>query len=132
MVTTVKNLKPLARRLRRDATGVEKKLWSRLRNRQLDGLKFRRQEPCEGYIADFLCENPRMIIELDGSHHSEEGDAARTRRLERAGYAVIRFSNGEVLSNLEGTLISISIAAKAVAHEQQRPSPCPLPEGEGL
>ena len=131
MVVSVKDLKPVARRLRRDATDVEKKLWSKLRNRQLEGLKFRRQEPCEGYVADFLCEAPKLIVELDGSQHSEEKDAARTKRLERAGYAVIRFSNSEVVSNLEGVLISITIAAKAVAYEQQRPSPYPLPEGEG-
>ncbi|MGE0667925.1 MAG: endonuclease domain-containing protein [Sphingomonadales bacterium] len=83
MVVTVRNLKPVARRLRREMTGVERKLWSKLRDRRLDGLKFRRQEPCEGYIADFLCENPRLIVEIDGYQHSEEVDATRTRRLER-------------------------------------------------
>jgi len=132
MVVTVRDLKPVARRLRRDMTDVERKLWRVLRNRQLDGLKFRHQEPCYGYIADFLCENPKLIVELDGRQHTEEGDADRTKRLEQAGYAVIRFSNYDVLFNLEGVTISISLAAKAVAYEQQRPSPYPLPEGEGF
>lgn len=130
-MAAVKDLKPLARRLRRDATDAEKKLWRALRTRQLDGLKFRRQEPCCGYIADFLCEAPRLIVEVDGSQHSEEGGATRTGRLERAGYAVIRFSNQEVLSNLEGILIRISMAARAVSIGASRPSPYPLPQGEG-
>jgi very-short-patch-repair endonuclease len=70
-----------------------------LRDRRLKGAKFRRQVPIEGYIADFVCEDSRLIIEIDGSQHSEEIDAERTAHLETAGYTVIRFWNNDVMTN---------------------------------
>ena len=61
-----------ARALRAAQTEVERKLWQRLRNRQLDGAKFRRQHPIGSYIADFCCLDARLVIELDGSQHGEQ------------------------------------------------------------
>ena len=118
-----------ARRLRRDQTEVERRLWSHLRDRRLDGWKFRRQEPIDIYFADFVCKDAMLIVELDGSQHAEERaeyDAARTRKLLGAGYRVIRFWNNDVTGNLEGVLIAILEACK------QDPHPNPLPQaGEG-
>ena len=95
-----------ARRLRRNQTDAESKLWLRLRGRRLEGLKFRRQVPVAGYVVDFLCEEARFIVEIDGGHHTERlaEDEARTAALQRHGYQVIRFWNNEVLSNMDGVL----------------------------
>ncbi len=95
-----------ARSLRRSATDAEKLLWSALRNRRCEGIRFRRQVVVGRYIADFCAPNPKLIIELDGSQHEkqESYDAARTRYLEDDGYSVLRFWNGEVLAHLSGVL----------------------------
>lgn len=99
------NLTPIARRLRRDQTEAEKRLWSHLRNRQCEDAKFVRQYPIDRHIADFACRSLRLVIELDGGHHAEsETDAERTRILEAHGYRVIRFWNNEVLTNTDGVL----------------------------
>ena len=100
--------KQRARSLRRNATDAEALLWSRLRNRQLYGAKFRRQVPLDRFIADFLCFDARLIVEVDGGQHSIETDAARTAFLEAAGFRVIRFWNHEVLGNLNGVLETIA------------------------
>src|SRR3546814_5127644 len=76
--TTLEN----SRRLRRDMTDAEQKLWQQLRGGQLDGLKFRRQHPIPPYIADFCCVSEKLIVELDGSQHDDHVDAARSRYLE--------------------------------------------------
>ncbi|MEQ1550337.1 DUF559 domain-containing protein [Sphingorhabdus sp.] len=98
-----------ARRLRRDMTEAEKRLWKYLRGRQLEGAKFRRQKPVENRIADFLCVEAKLIVELDGGQHGEqiEADAERTRQLEAAGYTVLRLWNNDVLANTEGVLHQI-------------------------
>lgn len=96
-----------ARTLRRGGTDAEKLLWSHLRNRQIEGAKFRRQVPVGRYIADFLCVEAMLIVEADGGQHSEEADAVRTAALEAAGYKVIRFWNYEILGNTEGVLEGI-------------------------
>ncbi|MCW0046425.1 DUF559 domain-containing protein [Brevundimonas sp. BT-123] len=90
-----------SRRLRADMTGAEAILWSMLRNRQLDGLKFRRQAPVAGAIADFACHEIRLIIELDGGVHDlhEARDAVRDERLPIAGYTVMRFRNADFSKN---------------------------------
>ena len=86
-------------------TDAEKKLWSRLRRRQMDGHRFRRQVPIGSYIADFACLSARLIIELDGGQHSEEVnetlDAQRTERLKVNGYRVLRFWNSTVLTETD-------------------------------
>lgn len=93
-----------ARRLRRDATEAEKLLWARLRGAPLP-VRVRRQHPVEGYIADFAFVPIRLIVELDGGQHAASPrDAARTARLEAAGWRVIRFWNHEVLANTDGVL----------------------------
>ena len=90
-----------ARTMRREMTEAEGKLWSELRNRRLDRIKFRRQVPIGNYIADFVCLHSRLIVELDGSQHSESRyDAVRDAELKRRGFRVLRFWNDEVLREL--------------------------------
>jgi len=100
--------KSLARELRRRQTDAEAVLWARLRDRQLDGVKFRRQQPLGESIVDFVSLEKRIVLEVDGGQHGEsEGqqrDAERTVRLEEKGYRVLRFWNNDVLQNTEGVL----------------------------
>lgn len=98
---------PYAKRLRRDATDAEDRLWQALRNRQLGGLKFRRQASVGRFVADFVCAGKQLIVEVDGGQHSEEADAARTAKLEALGFRVIRFWNNDVSENLDGVLTRI-------------------------
>ncbi len=90
-------------------TDAQRRLWSRLRRRQLDGLRFRRQAPIGPYYADFICLEEKLIIELDGGQHAieREADAARARWLESEGYRVLRFWNNEVLGNTDGVIEEI-------------------------
>lgn len=78
----------------------------------MEGVKFRFQAPVGPYVADFLCVEARLIVELDGGQHGMqiEKDAARTKALEAAGYTVIRFWNNEALANTEGVLETIQLA----------------------
>ena len=82
-----------ARRLRRDQTDAERKLWPRLRGRQVNGAKFRRQHPVGRYIADFCCPELGIVVELDGGHHALKPltDRRRTDFLAQRGYRVLRF-----------------------------------------
>jgi very-short-patch-repair endonuclease len=82
-----------ARHLRRSATDAERALWAKLRNRQLEGLKFRRQDPLGPYTVDFVCFERKLVIEVDGGQHAAaaEQDELRTRRLRERGYMVLRF-----------------------------------------
>lgn len=99
----------LAWGLLRSATDAEAKLWSRSRNRRLEGLKFRRQVPVTGNIADYVCVDAKLIVEVDGSQHDEriELDLIRTAALQRAGFEVIRFWNSDVLTNIDAVLATI-------------------------
>ncbi len=99
-----------ARRLRSNPTGAEKRLWSKIRNKQLAGHRFRRQAPIGPYVVDFFCPEQKLIIELDGGQHANqvEADTERTAWLESKGYRVIRFWNNEVFDNLDGVLHSIT------------------------
>ncbi len=103
-----------ARELRKLQTDAEAILWSRLRNRQMAGRKFRRQVPLLGYVADFASLDAKVVIELDGGQHAEqlEADAKRTRVLEAVGFLVLRFWNADVLANLEGVLETIHATLK--------------------
>ncbi|MBB3772099.1 very-short-patch-repair endonuclease [Angulomicrobium tetraedrale] len=114
-----------ARQLRQNRADVEKLLWSRLRDRQLDGWKFRRQEPIDRFTVDFLCADAKLVIELDGGQHTAELDAERTRMIEAFGYFIIRFWNNDVNNNIAGVLVRIQDALRANA-----PHPDPLPDGE--
>ena len=101
-----------ARKLRRSSTDAELRLWQKLRNRQLNGWKFRRQVPVDRFIADFVCEGARLVVELDGSQHMQhsEDDENRTRVLETCGYEVVRYWNSDVLLNTESVLEDILAA----------------------
>ncbi len=111
-------------------TNAEAKLWNRLRNGQLLGTKFRRQVPIGSFIADFCCRNPKLVVEVDGSQHTERGtqDAARTRVLAEHGYTVVRFWDNEVLQDIDGVLEAIvgEVTRRTLAPSAS-PSPSPLP-----
>ena len=100
-----------ARELRKSMTEAEKYLWKKLRGRQLNGLKFRRQHPLDIFIADFYCHEKKLIIELDGGIHDSieqsEHDDGRTFELEEKGFKIIRFRNEEVINDLERVLARI-------------------------
>lgn len=119
-----------ARRLRRTQTDAERLLWLRLRDRRLQGWKFKRQVPIDRYIADFVCAGARLIVELDGSQHAtqEIRDRKRTESLEAMGYIVLRFWNNEVITNTEGVLIEIMTTLRQA--KLLPPHPDPLPDGE--
>jgi very-short-patch-repair endonuclease len=98
----------IARRLRVNQTDAETVLWNRLRNRQIDGHKFVRQQPIVGYICDFACREKLLVIEVDGGQHNGSAeDIVRDRRLADEGYKVLRFWNDDVLGNIDGVLSTI-------------------------
>ena len=101
-----------ARRLRRQSTEVETRLWFALRSRQ-HGFKFRRQHPIPPHVADFACIEARLIVELDGGQHRTGADGARDAALAAAGWLVRRYWNSDVASNLEGVLADIVAQAAA-------------------
>jgi len=119
-----------ARRLRANQTEVEKRLWSRLRDRGLFSLKFRRQVPLGPFVADFVCAEQALVVELDGGQHSssEASDDRRTAWLESRGWRVIRFWNNQANENIEGVL---HVIAGACGINVDHPHPGPLPGGEG-
>lgn len=115
-----------ARHLRQTSTDAEALLWRQLRNRNLGGHKFNRQEPIGPFIVDFACRRRKLVIELDGGQHADQArlDWRRTAALERLGYRVVRFWNNDVLSNVAGVL-------QTIANEVAKPRhPNPLPVGE--
>jgi very-short-patch-repair endonuclease len=114
----------LARRLRKNATIAETKLWWRLRSRSLNGFKFVRQEPVGPYVADFVCREHRLIIEVDGGQHADsKRDIVRDTWLREHRYRVLRFWNNDVIGNIEGVLETILGALTA----ETPPHPSPLP-----
>ena len=120
-----------ARGLRRRQTDAERRLWARLRDRRLLGVKFKRQMPIGPYIADFCCREMKLIVELDGGQHAARADydVARTAHLQALSYRVVRFWGNEALSNTNGVLQRIAQALTSAG-----PSPRPSPqrgEGEG-
>jgi len=90
-------------------TEAEKVMWSKLRDRRLDGVKFKRQKPIAGYVVDFVALDLKLIVEIDGGQHAERAmqDAERTRALEESGCNVVRFWNHDVLGNIDGVLESL-------------------------
>jgi len=102
-------MKSRAKELRQRQTDVESLLWRHLRNRQLNGNKFRRQHIIKPYIVDFICLEKNLIIELDGGQHSTQikYDQQRTQYLQQSGYRVIRFWNNDVISNIKDVLNEI-------------------------
>ena len=105
-----KRLTPIAQNLRREPTEAAKRLWSRLRARQL-GVQFTREFQIGSAVADFACRRAKLVIEVDGGQHSgSPTDEARTRMIETHGYQVIRFWNNEVLQNTDGVVLRITEA----------------------
>ena len=115
-----------SRRLRREMTDAERKLWQCLRGSRLGDLKFRRQHPIPPYVADFCCVERKLIVELDGSQHSPIIDAARTRYLETQGWHILRFWDHDVLRDTEAVADAIWTFAA-----NPNPHPNPSPDGRG-
>lgn len=99
-----------AKELRMDMTHAETLLWGKLRNKQISGVKIRRQHPINRFIADFYCHPARLVIEVDGEIHNyqKDYDIGRSEELEKFNIKVIRFSNKEVIENLEDVITKIS------------------------
>lgn len=114
-------MKPIRRLLRYNQTEVESKLWQRLKDRQLNGLRFVRQFSVGRYILDFYCPKLRLCIELDVGQHSKPEakgyDKERTEYLNSLRIKVIRFWNSEVIENLEGILEVIQKTCKSAMSE---------------
>ena len=96
-----------SRRLRRDSTDVEKRLWRAIRDDALNA-RFRRQHPIGRYFADFACVEAKLVVEVDGCQHSPERDGVRDAELTARGWHVLRFWNNEVLNNLDGVVFELS------------------------
>jgi len=107
----ISKLYQYGRELRRELTVAEKLLWAELRNRKLNGLKFRRQHPLDKFIVDFYCNEKKLIVELDGGVHDEkinkEYDEARSVMLAGLNIVVLRFKNEDVINNMKEVLKKI-------------------------
>ncbi len=121
-----------AKLLRRDLTDSEKKLWRLLRSSQINGAKFRRQQPIGRFIADFACHDARLIVEADGGQHANvAADERRSDFLRSTGYRVLRFWNNDILGNPEGVL-QVIVEALATPHPAPAWPESPSPSrGEG-
>jgi very-short-patch-repair endonuclease len=112
----------LIKKLRINQTDAEKKIWSKIKNRQLQGFKFKRQVRIENYIVDFICFEKRLIVELDGGQHNDnQKDLTRDTFLQSQGFHVLRFWNNDVLQNTDVVLNEILLTL----------SPCGRGQGEG-
>lgn len=115
-------------------TDAERKLWFALRDRRFDAFKFRRQVPVEPYIADFLCYDLRLVLEIDGGQHVEsDHDVGRDNWFSRNNFRVVRYWNHDVLKDLEGVLTNLAGVLAETPHPASRlrsapPSPA---RGEG-
>jgi len=122
-----------SRRLRKNQTDAERKLWQVLRNRQLNGMKFRRQFSIDKYILDFYSPEFKIALEADGGQHlTDEGlkkDNMRTKALGALGIRVLRFSDRDILINIEGVC---EVILKAAENLEDTPSPQSSPRGERM
>ncbi|GGZ02140.1 hypothetical protein GCM10011614_16400 [Novosphingobium colocasiae] len=118
-----------AKAMRREMTEPETRIWLKVRAQRLNGVKFRRQKVIGPYIADFAANDPRLVIEIDGQTHDvdDRRDAERTRYLNERGYHVIRFTNLDVMTNMDGVMIALSQALEMAG---KSPLPTLSPEGE--
>ena len=125
---------PRARKLCRDVTDAERKLWRGLRTLSMEDSHFRRQAPIGPYFADFACHAKRLVIELDGGQHGEHAhvvrDAKRDDYMKGEGYRVLRFWNNDVMQNIEGVMHVIAEAFATPLPPTPDPSP-PLRGGRG-
>jgi very-short-patch-repair endonuclease len=126
-VSGVNRIITLGKALRKRPTDAEQLLWRYLKMKQMEGLKFRRQQPIDNYIVDFVCFENRIIIEVDGGQHAAENhkDRERDSYLQQLGFKVLRFWNNEVLQNTNGVLETIR--RNCLSH----PPLNPLPSREG-
>ena len=130
-----------ARGLRRDATFPERLLWSRLRGRQLAGMKFRRQHAIGPFITDFYCDEARLVVEVDGMSHDRraKADKQRSAFLRQEGFRIFRVTNDDVLEDVDVVLmgilrecgIDLETGERSKSVGPNSPHPGPLPEGEG-
>jgi very-short-patch-repair endonuclease len=110
-----------SRKLRRESTDVEMKLWRAIRNRQLDGHMFVRQGSAGPYFADFVCREAKLVVELDGSQHADSvHDLVRDAYLRGQGFRILRFWNSEILENLDGVSTTIHAALSEQAPHPAR------------
>jgi very-short-patch-repair endonuclease len=119
-----------AKAMRKEMSEPETRMWLALRAERFEAVKFRRQKVIGEYIADFAANDPKLVIELDGDSHvgREEYDVFRTRYLESKGYTVIRFTNSDVKTNMEGVLERLNEVI--VQLRASSPLPTLSPEGE--
>jgi very-short-patch-repair endonuclease len=110
---TTPEIEEAARKLRKNLTPAESRLWEFLRNKQLEGLRFRCQHPVGRFILDFYCPSCKLVVEIDGEVHQfqEDYDEARTEKLNQYGYKVLRFTNEQVMNHLSEVLAEIKYAA---------------------
>ncbi|MCY7292968.1 MAG: DUF559 domain-containing protein, partial [Ferruginibacter sp.] len=124
-----KNTLAIAKQNRQNPTDAEDKLWQLVRNRNIDGYKFRRQHPVSGFIPDFVCLNRNLIVEIDGGYHNENQqnifDSARENWLKEYGFQIIRFTNEEVLQDISNVKKAIADKLKEI-EEKTEGSPAPL------
>jgi very-short-patch-repair endonuclease len=122
------NLKQLSRLLRENMTDAERHLWTKIRMKQLKGYQFYRQKPIGDYIVDFFCPRAKLVIEVDGSQHfldeMTEYDRIRDEYLRSLGLRVLRFTNTDVLTHIEGVVESIVQNMKV--SEEKIPKKIPL------
>jgi len=125
-----KNLKEHSRQLRKDMTEAEKLFWSKVRNKQLNGVQFYRQKIIGDYIVDFYCPQVMLVIEIDGSqHYQEEGlekDEVRDAYIRALELTILRFTNREVLTNMAGVLETVH------DYLQTNPPQSPFSKGGGI
>jgi len=126
-VIMTRNVANIARNLRKQATKAETLLWGKLKMRQMQGFKFRRQQPIGPYIVDFVTFEKKLVIELDGGQHAmeREKDEKRDACLKGQGYEVLRFWDNQVFENLDGVL-------EVIKTKLLSPSPNPSHKGRGI
>jgi very-short-patch-repair endonuclease len=118
-----------AKEMRQRMTEPETRFWLQVRAARFQGVKFRRQKVIGRFIADFAANEPKIIVEIDGDTHdiNDQRDQIRTRYLNEQGYTVLRFSNLEVIENLDGVLMRLSEVVEALRNP---PLPTLSPKGE--
>ncbi|MBL8518713.1 MAG: endonuclease domain-containing protein [Betaproteobacteria bacterium] len=119
----------LSRNLRNAPTNAEFLVWQKLRHKQIEGHRFRRQHPLADFIVDFVCLEKRLVVEMDGGQHADSAaDQFRDAWLAKEGYRVLRFWNFDVMEHLDGVMEAVRIALGERSTPPPRPS---LLKGEG-
>ncbi|HYW14633.1 MAG TPA: DUF559 domain-containing protein [Allosphingosinicella sp.] len=131
-VERLRELHCRAAEMRRNPTEPEKRLWRNLSGRQLGEYKFRRQSVSGCFIADFLCPQLALIVEVDGDTHDEDKDRLRDEVLGARGFRVVRVTNDDVMTNMDGVVQHLLLVLSDASWRWNSPHPNPSPEGEGL